>query len=121
MGHAQCSPAPGRGTPSSDPLPAPRALLWISESDPNPLGRRVLLIRARLADRRLDWWQGLCLTGSRLWRFYCHQNRQVGLHLLQVDLRVSHMLLCWLQVSFHIPQVGLSGSHVLLSGHLSPR
>ncbi len=88
---------------------------------PLPLGCHFPPVRAPLVTCRLDWWQGLCLTGFRLRRFSCHQSRQMGLYQLQVDLRISHMLLCRLQVPFRIPQVGLSGSHVLLSGHLGSR
>jgi hypothetical protein len=42
----------------------------------------------------------------------------MGLYQLQVDLCISHVLLCGLQVPFRIPQMGLGGGHVLLSGHL---
>ncbi|MFN9980168.1 MAG: hypothetical protein ACK53Y_09655, partial [bacterium] len=83
-------------------------------------GRRVLPIRVRLAACHLDQWQGLCLTGFHFRRFCCRQDRQMGLHQLQVDLRVSHVLLCWLQMSLRIPQMGLGGGYVLLSGHFSP-
>ncbi len=69
---------------------------------------RFIPVRARLVAHSLGRWQSRCSKGFHLQGLHCHQSGKVGFHQLQVDLRISHVLLCRLQMSLRISQVGLS-------------